>query len=117
MGTDLIAKAADTFERKQRKCLALFEEETLFPAEPQLSIAVVATPFGGHLLSVDDERRLTLEECGRLLVVNGVTPVGVVENPPQSVVELMRGPSPSIFARIVKVFPLTGKAELQLESS
>lgn len=44
MGTEMIAKATDSFERKQRRCLDLLDEPTLFTGTPQLSIAVVATP-------------------------------------------------------------------------
>lgn len=114
MGTDMIAKATDTFERKQRRCLDLLDEPNLFTGAPQLSIAVIATPGNGQVFAVEDEVRLTLLD-DRLLVIRGVTVVGYVENPPSSVVDLMRGPCPSVNGRIVSVFSMTNKAEILLE--
>lgn len=114
MGADMIEKATDSFERKQRRCLDLLEEPTLFTGMPQLSIAVVATPANGHKFDVGEECRLTLSNNERLLVVRGVSVVGHVENPPPSVIDMMRGPCPSAFGQVVKLFTLTGKAEIQL---
>jgi len=111
----MIAKATDSFERKQRRCLDLLDEHTLFTGTPQLSIAVVATPDNGHTFTFDDECRLTLDDKLRLLVVKGVSVVGRVDNPPSSVIDMMRGPCPSAFGRVNRVFTLTGKAEIQLE--
>ena len=110
----MITKATDSFERKQRKCLDLLEEPNLFTGAPLLSIAVVATPEGGHAFALDEECRLSLLG-DRLLVICGVTVVGQIENPPSSVLDMMRGPCPSAFGRVVKLFSLTNKAEVQLE--
>lgn len=115
MGTEMIAKATDSFERKQRRCLDLLDEPTLFTGTPQLSIAVVATPDNGHKFTVGEECRLTLDDDSRLLVVEGVSVVGHVDNPPSSVIDMMRGPCPSAFGQVNKIFTLTGKAEIQLE--
>jgi len=115
MGTDMIAKATDQFERKQRRCLELLDEQTLFTGALQLSIAVVATPTNSHVFAAGEECRLTLDHDSRLLVVQGVSVVGHVENPPSSVIDVMRGPCPSAFGQVNKLFTLTGKAEIQLE--
>ena len=51
-----------------------------------------------------------------LLVIRGVTVVGEVKSPPPSVVDMMRGSCPSlVHTRVLKVFALTGKAEILLE--
>jgi len=114
MGTEMIAKATDSFQRKQRRCLDLFEEPNLFTGAPQLSVAVVVTPDNGHLFDLDEECRLTLLG-NRLLVIRGVSVVGHVENPPSSVLDMMRGPCPSAFGRVVNLFSMTNKAEILLE--
>lgn len=114
MGTDLITKATGAFERKHRRCLDLMEEPNLFSGAPRLSIAVMAKPESGHAFAVGDEYRLSLID-DRLLVIRGITTVGHVENPPSSVLDMMRGMCPSAFGRIVSVFSLTGKAEILLE--
>ncbi|MBX3356294.1 MAG: hypothetical protein KF724_11430 [Phycisphaeraceae bacterium] len=111
----MIAKATDSFERKQRRCLDLLDEPTLFTGVPKLSLALVATPREGHAFSVGDECRLALDANRRLLVVQGVTVVGHVENPPSSVIDMMQGPCPSAFGQVSRMFTLTGKAEVQLE--
>lgn len=111
----MITNATDSFERKQRRCLDLLDEPTLFTGAPQLSIAVVATPDNGHTFVLDEECRLTLDEESHLLVVRGVSVVGHVESPPSSVIDMMRGPCPSAFGQVNKLFTLTGKAEIQLE--
>jgi len=110
----MIAKATDSFERKQRRCLDLLEEPNLFTGAPQLSVAVVATPDNGHAFTLNEECRLTLYG-GRLALVRGVAVVGEVENPPSSVLDMMRGPCPSAFGRVIKLFSLTKKAEVLLE--
>lgn len=110
----MIAKATDSFERKQRRCLDLLEEPNLFTGAPQVSVAVVATPKNRHAFAMDEEYRLTLIG-DRLLVVRGVTVVGEIENPPSSVLDMMHGPCPSAFGRVVKLFSLTDKAEVLLE--
>jgi hypothetical protein len=114
MGTEMIAKATDSFERKQRRCLDLLDEPNLFTGAPQLSIAVVATPQNGHAFALGEECRLTLIG-NRLLVVRGVTVVGEVENPPLSVLDMMRWLCPSTFGRVVRLFALTSKAEIIVE--
>jgi hypothetical protein len=115
MGTEMIAKATDSFERKQRRCLDLLDMETLFTGAAQLSIAVVATADNGHKFAVGEDCRLTLDDESNLLVVVGVSVVGHVENPPASVVAMMRGPCPSAYGKVTNVFMLTGKAEIQVE--
>lgn len=115
MGTEMIAKATDQFERKQRRCLDLLDEPTLFSGAPRLSVAVVATPTNSHTFAAGEECRLTLGKDARLLVVQGVSVVGHVEDPPSSVIDVMRGPCPSAFGQVNKLFTLTGKAEIQLE--
>lgn len=115
MGTEMIAKATDSFERKQRRCLDLLDEPTLFTGTPQLSIAVVATPDNGHEFIAGEECRLALDGDSCLLVIQGVSVVGHVESPPFSVVDMMRGPCPSVFGQVTKLFTLAGKAEIQLE--
>ncbi|HEY4329738.1 MAG TPA: hypothetical protein VGN88_08375 [Phycisphaerae bacterium] len=115
MGTDLIAKMADSFERKQRRCLDMLEQVNLFTGIPQLSISLVATPENGHAFETGEECRLTLDDDSRLLVVQGVSVVGHIENPPSSIIDMMRGPCPSAFGQVNKLFALTGKAEIQLE--
>jgi hypothetical protein len=114
MGTDMIEKATDSFERKQRRCLEEFEEPNLFTGVPQLSIALVATPEPGRTFALDEECRLSLVD-DRLVVIRGITIVGHIENPPSSVLDTMRGPSPSAFGRVLNVFRLTSKAEILLE--
>lgn len=115
MGTEMIAKATDSFERKQRRCLDLLDEPSLFTGAPQLSIAVIATPDDGHTFTLGGEYRLALDDESRLAVVRDVSVVGHVENPPSSVIDMMRGPCPSAFGQVNKLFTLTGKAEIQLE--
>jgi hypothetical protein len=114
MGIDTITKATDAFERKQRRCLDLFGEPNLFSGVPRLSIAVVAVPDEGHVFHTGEEYRLAVADDS-ILVIRDITVVGRLDNPPLSVIELMRGPLPSVFGRVVRVFSLTGKAELQLE--
>lgn len=114
MGTEMIAKATDSFQRKQRKSLEQLEEPSLFTCAPHLTYALVATPDVGYPFTVGDEYRLVLTDQG-LLVVDGVSPVGRVEAPPNSVLDMMRGPSPSARGCIKSVSSLTGQAELLLE--
>lgn len=115
MGTEMIAKATDSFERKQRRCLELLDEPTLFTGVPKLSLALVATPREGHAFTVGDECRLALDANRRLVVVQGVSVVGHIEDPPSSVIDMMLGPCPSAFGLVSRMFTLTGKAEVQLE--
>lgn len=110
----MIAKATDSFERKQRRCLDQLEEPNLFTGAPQLSIAVIATLKSGHTFILDEELRLTMADA-RLVVVRGVTIVGFVENPPSSVLDTIRGHCPSAFGRVAKIYSLTKKAEILLE--
>ena len=114
MGTDLILKATDSFERKQRRCLDLFDEPNLFSGAPKIAVGVVAVPYEGHEFNTDEEYRLSLVEDD-LLIIRGVTAVACVEDPPPSVVEVVRHISPSAYGRVVTVFTLTGKAELLVE--
>lgn len=111
----MIAKATDSFERKQRRCLDLLDEPTLFTGTPQLFIVLVATPDNGHEFAIGEECRLALDGDSRLLVVQGVSVVGYVENAPSSIIDMMRGPCPSAFGHVDKLFTLTRKAEIQLE--
>ena len=114
MGTELIEKATDSFQRKQRKCLDALEETDLFAAAPRLSIALTATPVLDHRFDIDGEYRLCLCE-NRLVVIRGVEVFGEVVSPPASVVDRMRVMCPSLLGRVLKVFALTGKAEILLE--
>ncbi len=113
MGTEMITKATDNFQRKQRRSLERLEEPTLFSCAPQLSIVVLATPEPWHAFALGEEYRLAFLN-NRLLVILGVTIVGAVENPPPSVIDMMRGPSPSAHGHIINVFSLTNKADLLL---
>lgn len=115
MGTETIAKATDSFERKQRRCLELLDEPTLFSEAPKLCVALIATLREGHTLSVGDQCRLTLDANRHLLIVQAVTVVGHVENPPSSVIEMMQGPCPSAFGQVIKSFTVAGMVEIQLE--
>lgn len=114
MGTDLITKAANAFVRKQRRCLDLMDEPNLFSGAPQLGVAVVATPINGHTFAEGGEYRLSFLD-GHLVVIRGISTVGFIEDPPGSVVDMMRGICPSAFGRVVSVFSLTDKAEILLE--
>ena len=114
MGTELIQKATDCFQRKQRKCLDALEEPDLFMSIPRLSIALIATPVPDHHFNVDDDYRLALFK-DHLVVIRGVGIVGEVNSPPASVVDRMKVMCPSLAARVLKVFALTGKAEILLE--
>ncbi len=114
MGTDMIRKATDGFERKQRRCLDRFEEPNLFSGAPKLSIALVATPAPGHSFRVGDEYRLSRSDR-EIRVVRGVTAVGHIENPPTSILDTMRAAGAVAVGRVVANFSLTGKAELLLE--
>ncbi|TVQ33693.1 MAG: hypothetical protein EA376_01560 [Phycisphaeraceae bacterium] len=114
MGTEMIAKATDSFTRKQRRCLFEFDGPSLFSASPRLSVAVVAMPTNGHAFSPDEEYRVAMDgDC--LNVIRGVSIVGKIENPPMSVRDKMRGPCPSALGRVVKLYTLTKKAEIMLE--
>lgn len=111
----MIEKAADSFERKQRRCLDALEDPTLFTGTPQFSIAVVATPENGHVFTAGEDCRLALDDESRLLVVRGVSVIGRVERPPPSLVNTMRCAFPSALGTVNSVFSLTGMAEIQLE--
>jgi hypothetical protein len=114
MGTELIEKAADSFQRKQRKCLNALDEADLFSSPPQVSIAVAAAPAEGQAFALGRWYRLAL--CGeRLVVLDGITTVGEVASPPPSVVDRMKTLSPGVNATVTRVFSLTGKADLSLE--
>lgn len=114
MGIELIDKATDSFERKQRKCLDALEESDLFSAVPRLSVGVLANPFDGHRFEDEQLYRLALVD-GRLMVIRGITVVGEVQSPPPSIIDQMRVRCPSVSGRVIKRFALTGKAELLLE--
>ena len=114
MGTDLIKKASDSFERKHRRNFDLFDEPNLFSGAPKISICVVAIPDEGHEFSMDDMYRLSLVDDD-LLIIRGVTIVGRVEDPPQSVIDEIRIYNPCACGRVVKLFTLTGRAEIQME--
>lgn len=114
MGTDMIRKATDAFERKQRRCLDSFEEPNLFTGAPKLAVALVASPLHGHNFNIGDEYRLSrTDQCIR--VIRGISTVGHIENPPPSVLDTMRGTGESAVGRVVASFSMTGKAELLLE--
>lgn len=115
MGTEMIAKATDTFERQQRKSLALLEEPNLFTLAHHLTLALLAAPLGGHHFLVDDEYRLAIIEQ-RLLVVRGVLRVGVVVEPPPSILDRIRNVNASAHVRVTAVSGLSGCAELLLEN-
>lgn len=114
MGVEMIARAADSFERKQRKSLEQLEEPNLFTLAPRMLNALLAVPEDGHIFTVGDKYRLTLQDA-KLTVVRGVCPVGVVRDPPQSVLDMMRGPVPSAQGRVTSISSLSGQAELVLE--
>jgi hypothetical protein len=117
MGTELIAKATDSFERKHRKCLDELEDPSLFSMVPRISIVVVANPEPGHSFSTDQDSqsyRLALVD-DRVQVLSGVTVVGEITNPPKSVVDALLGPCPSLRGRVLKVFKYTGNADILLE--
>lgn len=114
MGTDLIRKATDAFERKQRRCVNAFEEPNLFTGAPQLTVALVATPANGHSFCVGDEYRLSRDEQS-IRVIHGIKTVGHIENPPPSILDTMRGTGASAVGRVVAKFSMAGKAELVLE--
>lgn len=114
MGTEMISKATDGFQRKQRKCLDALEAPNLFSTPPKLCIAIVAKPEGGHGFTEGEHCRLSLVD-GELLVIRGVTVVGRVESPPQSVVDAMSGFYPSLCGQVLSIYALTGKAEIHLE--
>lgn len=113
MGTEMIIRATDSFERKQRRSLEQLEEPNLFTMAPRLVNALLATPQDGHVFAVGEEYRLTLVDSD-LLVVRGVCPVGIVKNPPESVLDMMRGPVPSAQGRVTSVSSMSGDAELTL---
>lgn len=114
MGTDMIRKATDAFERKQRRCLDRFEEPNLFSGAPKLAVAVVATPVDGHSFCVGEEYRLSRSDRD-IRVIRGVTAVGHIENPPPSILDSMQAAGAAAVGRVVVNFSLTGKAELLLE--
>lgn len=113
MGSDLIAKANDMFARKQRRCMDQLDDIGLFTGFAQLSVGLVATPNDEQSFVRDKRYRLAMHE-GLLVVVDGVSIVGVVEDPPRSVVDLLSGACPSALARVVKLYDLTSKADLEL---
>lgn len=114
MGIELIQKASDSFQRKQRKSLNTLDESDLFSCPAQVTIAVTAVPVAGHAFEVDGWHRLALLQ-GQLVVLDGIKTVGEVVNPPKSVVDRMKTVSPSMSATVARIFTLTGKAELSLE--
>lgn len=113
MGSDLIAKAKDAFARKQRRCMDWLDDAGLFTGFAQLSVVIVATPNDGHGFLLDKRYRLAMHDDS-LVVVDGVSVVGVVEDPPRSVVDLLSGPRPSASACVVRLYGLTNKADLKL---
>jgi hypothetical protein len=114
MGTEMIAKATHSFERRQRKCLDALEEPSLFSVPPKLSFAILAKPEEGHSFSEGERCRLSVVD-DQLLVIRGVSVVGKVESPPQSILDAMRGAFPSLSGQVLSIFALTGKAEIHLE--
>lgn len=114
MGTEMIEKAADSFKRKQRKCMNSLDEADLFSSPPQVFIGVMAVPADGKFFTAGDWYRLALTDR-KLVVLRGITTVGEVASPPASVVDRMKTVSPSLTATVARVFALTGKAELSLE--
>lgn len=113
MGSDLMTKVKDAFARKQRRCMDQLDEAGLFTGFAQLSVVLVATPEDGHDFVEGKRYRLAMHK-GSLVVVDGVTVVGVVEDPPRSVADQLCGPRPSASACVVKRYKLTNKADLQL---
>jgi hypothetical protein len=110
----MVAKATDTFERKQRKSLEQLEEANLFTLAPRLTCALLASPVGDHVFQVGEKYRL-LAQDGLIVVVSGVVVIGRVPEPPRSVVDLFAGPVPSACGRIAAVSGLSGDAEIVLE--
>lgn len=89
------------------------DDAGLFTGFAQLSVVLVATPKGNQGFVLDKRYRLAMHE-GSLVVVDGVSAIGVVENPPRSVVDLLSGPRPSASACVVNLYALTNKADLKL---
>lgn len=114
MGTDMIRKATDGFERKQRRCLDRFDEPNLFSGATKLTVALVATPINGHSFQMGDEYRLCRTE-GEIRVIRGVTAIGHIENPPPSILDTMRETGSMGVGRVVAKYSLTEKAELLVE--
>jgi hypothetical protein len=114
MGTDLVAKVADGFERRQRRSLEQLEEPNLFTRPPRMSHALTVTPVAGHTFSVGEHYRLTLVD-DRIVIVDGVSRAGYVENPPPSLLDTMRTMSPSSRGCIRNVSEITQQAEIVLE--
>lgn len=113
MGCDLIIKTKDAFARKQRRCMDKLDDVGLFSGFAQLSVVLVATPEDGHDFVEGKRYRLAMRK-GSLVVADGVAVVGVVEDPPRSVADQLRGPRPSASACVVTRYKLTNKADLQL---
>jgi len=113
MGSDLISKASDSFERKQRRCMNAIDQLGLFDGFRQLSVALVATPHEDKRFRLDKAYRLALRS-GEVHVFDGVTAVGLVEDPPQSVVDLLSGTCPSASVRVLKFYSLTNKVDLHI---
>ena len=116
MGTEMIAKATNNFDRKQRECLERLEAPDLFTLSPRVAIALVASPDDRHTFKVGEQYRLVLQESC-VIVVRGVSPVGSVPAVPRSFVEMMRGPAPSAQACVRGVSEFTGEAELEVRTT
>lgn len=113
MGTDTIAKAADSFERKQRRSLEQLEQPNLFTHSPRVTCRVIATPVAGHVPILENVYRLVMEDEA-VIVVDGITRVGRIDEPPASLVHSMRGPTPAACGRVIGVSTLSGKLELEV---
>lgn len=114
MGTEMIAKAADGFERKQRESLEQLEKPNLFTCAPHVSGGVVVTPEAGHVFRVDARYRFVRRESD-VIVVQGISPVGKVTMPPPSLLHAMNGAESVVCGRVSAVSALTGQADVVLE--
>ena len=114
MGCELIAKVTDCFARRQRRCVDEIEQMGLFSGFSQLSVALVATPNHSQSFEIGQACRLSLND-DQLVIIQGVSIIGYVEDPPRSVMDLLNGSCPSANGKVVSLFQLSGKAQIQLE--
>lgn len=115
MGTELIQRATDSFERKQRRCLDQFEEPNLFSGSSRRSVALLASPLKNHTFRSGETYRLC-RKGDSIIVVSGITQIGEIENPPSSVLYTMQDACQVAVGRVGEIFSMSGKAELSLES-
>jgi len=113
MGSDLIVKSKETFERQQRRCVDKLSAEYLFGNIATISVGITATPSDGSRFAEGNLYRLTLVN-GVVSVIDGVSAIGTVEDPPRSVVEQLSGPCVYLLVRATEVYELTRTVDLEL---